>query len=166
MLLQKLLPLESKLTSKSCLVLVLFLRSLTLPLDADELKLFKVAHQNCVPVSTLDNRVKEREDAHQVALQRERDKLSRLKLELEQLRKEKTATETALLRRKDSESKPRSVPTRWSSDWKSSRQSPSSGERCLNGSTPRCPVSFFYSLFLLSYHGHGEIHIGPSLTLP
>ena len=96
MALRKLLPLESKLTSESCLVLALFLSSLTLPTDAAELKNFKVAHQNCIPVSTLDTRVKEREDAHQVALQRERDELSRVKLELEQLRKEKTAAEIAL----------------------------------------------------------------------
>ena len=81
-------------------MLVLFLRSLTLPLNADKLKLFKVAHQNCVPVSTLDTRVKESEDAHQAALQRERDELSRVKLELEQLRKEKTAAETTLAEEK------------------------------------------------------------------
>jgi len=99
-LLQKLMPLESKLTSESCLALALFFGSLTLPLDADELKIAKAAHQNCVSVSTLDNRIKEREDAHQVALQKERDELSRVKLELEQLRTEKTAAETALAEEK------------------------------------------------------------------
>ena len=76
------------------------LRSLNSTHDADELKLFKAAHQNCIPASTLDTRVKESEDAHQAALQSERDELSRVKLELEQLRKEKIAAETALAEEK------------------------------------------------------------------
>ena len=69
---------------------------LTSALVADELKIAKAAHQDCVPSSTLDSRLKEREDAHQIALQKERDELSRVKLELEKMRKEKTAAETAL----------------------------------------------------------------------
>ena len=69
---------------------------LTLTLAADELKLAKAAHQSCVPSSTLDSRLKEREDAHQAALQKERDDLSRVKLELEKMRSEKVAAETAL----------------------------------------------------------------------
>ena len=96
MLVQKLAPLKCKLPSESCFELVLFLRSQTLPFDADELKIAKAAHQNCVPASTPDNRIKERKDAHQVALQKERDELSRVKLEFEKMRKEKAAVETAL----------------------------------------------------------------------
>ena len=68
----------------------------TIALAADELKIAKAAHQSCVPSSTLDSRLKEREDAHQAALQKERDDLSRVKLELENARKEKAAAETAL----------------------------------------------------------------------
>ena len=61
MLVQKLAPLECKLLSESCFELVLLLRSLTLPFDADELKIAKATHQNCVPASTLDGRIKEHE---------------------------------------------------------------------------------------------------------
>ena len=69
---------------------------LTSALVVAELKIAKAAHQNCVPSSTLDSRLKEREDAHQVALQKERDELSRVKLELEKVRNKKSAAETAL----------------------------------------------------------------------
>ena len=75
---------------------------LTSTLDAAELKIAKAAHQNCVPSSTLDSRLKEREDAHQAALQKERDELSRVKLELEKVRNEKTAAETAWPKRGNS----------------------------------------------------------------
>ena len=71
-----------------------------MPFDADELKIAKAVHQNCVPASTLDNRIKEREDAHRVALQKERDELSRVKLELEKMWNENTAAETTLAEEK------------------------------------------------------------------
>ena len=96
MLLKKLIPLESKLTSVSCSALVLFLRLLTLPRDTDELKIAKAAHQNCVPASALDDQLKKREDSHKVALQKERDEISRMKLELEQSRNEKAEVERAM----------------------------------------------------------------------
>ena len=97
---QKLLPLESKSSSESWLVFVLSFGILIFSLNADELKLFQAAHQSCVPSSTLDGRIKESEEAHQAALKKERDELSRVKLELEQLRKEKADAETALAEEK------------------------------------------------------------------
>ena len=56
----------------------------------------KSAHQHCVPSSTLENRLKQCEDLHQVALQKEREELNRVKLELEQVKKEKADVESAL----------------------------------------------------------------------
>ena len=67
-----------------------------MPLDAGELKKFKAAHSSCVPTSTLEGQIKEREDTHQAVLQKERDELSRVKAELEQLRKEKADAENVL----------------------------------------------------------------------
>ena len=76
------------------------LRLLTLPIDTDELKIAKAAHQNCVPASTLETRLKEREEAHQVELKNERDEISRLKLELQKSQNEKAELETALAEEK------------------------------------------------------------------
>ena len=55
-----------------------------------------MAHQNCVPVSTLESRVKSSEDKLGAALAKEKDELSRVKLELEQLKKDKAAADAAL----------------------------------------------------------------------
>ena len=71
-----------------------------MPLDAGELKILKATHSSCVPTSTLEGQIKEREDTHQAALQKERDELSRVKVELEQLRKEKADAESALAEEK------------------------------------------------------------------
>ena len=56
----------------------------------------KSAHQHCVPSSTLETRLKQCEDSHQVALKKEQDELNRVKLELEQVKKEKADAESAL----------------------------------------------------------------------
>ena len=48
----------------------------------------------------LDGRIKESEDAHQAALQKERDELSRVKAELEKLKKEKEDATVALAEEK------------------------------------------------------------------
>ena len=64
--------------------------------DVYELKELKAAHQNCVPTSTLEARVKKSEDK----LAKEKDELSRVKLELEQLKKDKAVVDAALVEEK------------------------------------------------------------------
>ena len=56
----------------------------------------KSTHQSCVPSATLESRLKQRDDSHHVALQKEREELDRVKLELEQVKKEKSDAESAL----------------------------------------------------------------------
>ena len=68
--------------------------------DAVEVKELKAAHQNCVPMSTVEARVKTSEDKLAAALAKEKDELSRVKLELEQLKKDKAAVATALAEEK------------------------------------------------------------------
>ena len=84
----------------SCSALVLFLRLLTLPPDTEELEVAKAAHQNCVPASELDAQIKQREEAHTVELQRERDEASWLKLEIEKSQCQKTEVGKALAEEK------------------------------------------------------------------
>ena len=59
-----------------------------------------MAHQNCVPVSTLESRVKSSEDKLGTTLAKEKDELSRVKLELEQFKKDKAEAVTALAEEK------------------------------------------------------------------
>ena len=56
----------------------------------------KSTHHSYVPSATLESRLKQREDSHQVALRKEREELNRVKLELEQIKKEKADAESAL----------------------------------------------------------------------
>ena len=57
----------------------------------------KSTHQSCVPSATLESRLKQRDDSHHVALQKEREELNRVKLE--QTKKEKSDAESALKER-------------------------------------------------------------------
>ena len=53
-------------------------------------------HASCVTSESLETRLKERDDAHQTALQHERDETNRVKQALARVTKEKTDAESAL----------------------------------------------------------------------
>ena len=46
-------------------------------------------HESCIPSSLLVSRLKHRDEKHQAALEKEREELDRVKLELEQAKKDK-----------------------------------------------------------------------------
>ena len=65
--------------------------------NLDEIKTLRSMHESCIPSSLLVSRLKHRDETHQAALQKEREELDRVKLELEQAKKEKAAAESALI---------------------------------------------------------------------
>ena len=74
-----------------------FLKLLIFVLVVEKLKQATAGHQDCIQSSTFHSRMQECESAHNAALKKEWDELSRVKTELEQLKKEKAAAETALV---------------------------------------------------------------------
>ena len=62
----------------------------------EALEALKVTHASCVTSESLETRLKERDDAHQIALQHERDETARVKQALARVTKEKNDAESAL----------------------------------------------------------------------